>query len=136
MTSLFDLGQTITPQVEYPGDNCCYLYELASFKGLRERVCHENSKKSFWITTETGESSWDNKLSSYYCGKNVWFNMCRHGPHNSGMCTGYDSNSGAGHHMNFDLKDPHGNYEGFDNDATYMNMGPYNPSEVGAINLF
>ena len=65
-------------------------------------------------------------MSSYYCGKNVWYNMCRHGLEN---CTGENLNSGAGHHRNPYLK-------GFDNEMTYMEMGPYDPSEVGAINLF
>lgn len=132
--SLFDLGQTITPQVEYPGDNCCYLYQHRGYRGLREQVCHEGEKRGFYITEETGDAYWNDRMSSYYCGRNVWYNMCRHGP---GNCTGENLNSGAGHHRNPDLRGTN-NGEGtdFDDTMTYMEMGPYDPSEVGAINLF
>ena len=135
--SLDDLGQSLTPQVEYPGDNCCYLYEWAGFKGLREKVCHEGVRREFWIMNETGDDTWNDRMSSYYCGKNVWYNMCRHGPND---CTGvYNVNSGAGHHMNYDLGAflQNASYHvGFEDEMSYMMMGPYEPSEVGAINLF
>ena len=50
--------------------------------------------------------------------------MC-HGRGDEGGCNGDNFNSGAGHHMNRDLTG-----------VRYMMIGPYEPSEVGAINLF
>ena len=70
-------------------------------------------------------------MSSYYCGKHVWYNMCRH---NKESCTGENINSGAGHHRNPDVSEVGGN--DFDDELTWMEMGPYNPAEVGAITMF
>ena len=96
--NLKDLGQDISPNISYPGDKCCYLYERQGYKGERVKVCHEDEKKGFWLS-DLDDGDWDNSVSSYYCGKNVWFNMCNSKYH----CSGEELNSGAGHHKNSDM---------------------------------
>ena len=49
-------------------------------------------------------------------------------------CSDKHINSGAGHHKNPDIGQS--SNEDFDNEITYMEMGPYEPSDVGAITLF
>merc|ERR1719350_194736 len=99
--NLKDIGQDISPHVGYPGDKCCYLYERQGYKGERVKVCHEDEKKGFWLA-DLEDGDWDDRVSSYYCGKNVWFNMCN--PTASyNFCHGKNINSGSGHHRNSDM---------------------------------
>ena len=65
-------------------------------------------------------------MSSYYCGKNVWYNMCAGAKEH---CYANNLNSGAGHHKNPRAKT-------FDDEMSWMEMGPYDPSDVGAVTFF
>ena len=124
------------PIVDYPGDQCCYLYDehFYSFPGdrdinqdmeaRRKKVCHDGTR------TEIDLSSlgFNNKTSSYVCGKNVWFNFCNDGIGSN--CTGpARGNSGAGHILNYAIR-----Y--LDNAASSVTLGPYDPREIGAVTLF
>ena len=82
------------PVVDYPGDNCCFIYDEYHFDypGAREpgqnmedrrlKVCHDGSRTEH----DLRGTSWDNKLSSYVCGKNVWYDFCIDGVGSN--CTG------------------------------------------------
>ena len=133
-TRLENLGQHLIPDLQYPGDKCCYLFKKEKYYGARAKVCHEDERRGFYLEDELEDDEdgdWNNAVSSYICGKNVWFNMCRHG---EDSCYEYDLLSGAGHHKNPDIGQS--SEEDFDNEITYMEMGPYEPSDVGAITLF
>ena len=71
---------------------------------------------------------WDNIVSSYVCGKNVWYDLCSDGIGSN--CTGSARvNSGAGHVFNYVI-----NY--LNNHASSVILGPYDPHEIGAVTLF
>ena len=95
------------PSVDYPGDNCCYLYDQIQFQhdGLREQhddlnerraqICHNGHRTEI----DVAAMGWNDRVSSYYCGKNVWFDFCNGGIGSN--CKGYQRfNSGAGHMKN------------------------------------
>ena len=62
------------PQVYYPGDNCCFIYESNDFGEDKLKLCHEGEQ----AVHDLGALEFDDRMDSYYCGKNVWFNFCRH----------------------------------------------------------
>lgn len=63
------------PVIQYPGDDCCTLYEHPNFEGARKRFCHDGKEKTFNMSSY----GFNDKLSSWYCGKNTWYNFCNHG---------------------------------------------------------
>ena len=67
---LNDAGQ-ITPSIYYPGDNCCWIYEKSALRGTKVLHCHDGSKRIINL------GNMNNKISSYYCGKNIWYNFCK-----------------------------------------------------------
>ena len=72
--------------------------------------------------------NWDNKTSSYVCGKNVWYNFCNDGIGSN--CTLYSRfNSGAGHVYNYAIR-----Y--LDNAMSSVTLGPYDPRKIGAVTIF
>ena len=124
------------PVVDYPGDNCCYLYDEYQFDWAGEReenhdidqrrelICHNGHRTDI----DVAALGWNNKVSSYYCGKNVWFDFCNGGVGSN--CKGSQRfNSGAGHMKNFAIR-----YLG--NQMSSAILGPYDPREVGAVTLF
>ena len=128
--NLKDIGQNLSPHIGYPGDNCCYLYEHISYGGDRVKVCHEDEKTDFYLS-DLEDGDWNERVSSYYCGKNVWYNMCN----TRSLCDYGNRNSGAGHHKNSDMNGVSGDSD-FNDKASWMEMGPYDPSDVGAVTLF
>ena len=90
----------------------------------------------------TTSNNWSNKITSLYCGKNTWFNLCQNG---LGDCWFTQLSSGAGHARYPDLRE--GRYDGAkseaevkkqfgagkawldgdSNDAEFMQIGPYDP---------
>ena len=60
------------PVVQYPGDNCCYLFSDYVYEGTRIKFCHDDKEETFALDLY----GFDNKLSSWYCGKRVWYNFC------------------------------------------------------------
>jgi len=85
--------------LQYPGDKCCYLYKHPKYYGERAKVCHEDERKGFFLWDEL-DDDWNDEISSYICGKNVWFNMCLN---DEDGCNKFDLLSGAGHHKNPDI---------------------------------
>ena len=79
------------------------------------------------MTIDLGDSL-SNKLSSYYCGKNVWYNFCKG---TGGGCSGSDLSSGAGHAKNLLLDG-----ESFHDNVESVTLGPYDGNVMGAITLF
>ena len=65
------------PLVDYPGDNCCFLYENHNFDhggnrlpssdvtARRLQICHTGSR----TVINTHDLGWGNRASSYICGK-------------------------------------------------------------------
>ena len=78
------------PNVDYPGHYCCNLYPAATWGGTPKKYCNETGQKKSWNL----DSTYDNKVSSIYCGKNVEFSVCNNGVGSD--CTGYNGMSGAG----------------------------------------
>lgn len=72
--------------------------------------------------------SLSNKLSSYYCGKNVWYNFCKG---TGGSCSGSSLSSGAGHTKNHIFDG-----QSFNDNVESVTLGPYNGDIMGAITLF
>lgn len=76
-----------TPFVQYPGDNCCMLFADNDYGRNNEResnqdidlyrktICHTGER----TTINLHESNWGNKVDSYICGKNVWYDFCNDG---------------------------------------------------------
>lgn len=67
-------------------------------------------------------------MSSYICGKNVWYDFCVDGLTN--WCSGAERvNSGAGYVRNHALL--------YKNDMiSFAVLGPYDPRDIGAVTLF
>ena len=93
--------------VQYPGDKCCTLFDdnyfgragaRASTDGIenyRKTICHNDTH----ISINLHASGWGDKVDSYICGKNVWFDFCNNGQNDS--CDGAGlRNSGAGYIKN------------------------------------
>ena len=106
-TLLSDQTGAFRPFVTYPGDNCCYLFDDVNFDNFgrrdqntiiddfRKLICHDGTR----TTIDLHPSGWGNKVSSYMCGKNVWYDFCRNGTND---CVGGDrTNSGAGFIRNY-----------------------------------
>ena len=123
------------PMADYPGDNCCYLYDHHNYQihdrephtdlnNGRKKICHEGSRKEINVRSELG---WGDRVSSYICGKNVWFDFCKDG---LGSCHNGDNvNSGAGHTRNYAVRH-------MDSRASWVTLGPYDPRQIGAVTLF
>ena len=137
LTSLYDPNVNgFAPMVEYPGDNCCTIYSDYRYGRPGDRVpgddldshrktyCVQNEERTVYTLSSDG---WKNRMGSYYCGKNVWFDFCNGGESD---CYGaYRTNSGAGHQKNWAVRD-------HVNDAEVLIMGPYDPRQIGAVTLF
>ena len=107
-------GGSFEPQAYYPGDNCCFLYDDQDFHDAKLKLCHDGEKTYH----DLDDYGFDDRMDSYYCGKNVWFNFC--GGTGSDECEHNNFSSGAGHYMN-----PH--IEGFSSETSLAILGPYNP---------
>ena len=124
------------PIVDYPGDNCCFLYDHHQFdyhgnrepnsqlSDRRKQICHTGSRTEINIH----DLGWGDRTSSYICGKNVWYDFCNDGAGSN--CSGADrSNSGAGYVRNYAIRH-------LDNRLSHAVLGPYDAREIGAVTLF
>ena len=124
------------PMADYPGDNCCYLYDHYNYQihdrephtdlnNGRKKICHEGSRKEINVRSELG---WGDRVSSYICGKNVWFDFCKDGPGRN--CAGGDrSVRGAGYMRNYAIRH-------LNNSLDLAVLGPYDARDIGAVTLF
>ena len=72
-------------------------------------------------------TDWNNKIDSYYCGKNVWYNLCD--SDNPADCdTQTPIASGAGHMRNPKIS--------WGDRLSIVTMGPYDSTIMGAVTLF
>ena len=117
---LEDNGQ-VTPSIQYPGDDCCWVYEWSRLKGTKQLLCHDGSATTIEL------ADLDNKISSYYCGKSIWYNFCKD---SGGECSGSRISSGAGHTKNHMLAD------GFGDSISSVKIGPYDANVMGAVTMF
>jgi len=72
--------------------------------GIKELVCYGDKPRMI----DLAELNLDDKLTSYYCGKDTWYNFCKNANADN-SCPGYRLSSGAGHAKNNRLTN------GFDN---------------------
>ena len=90
----------------------------------RRKICHDGTRTEIAMS----DIGWDNRTSSYVCGKNVWYDFCNDGVGSN--CTGYGrSNSGAGHVYNYAVR-----YH--NNNMSSAVLGPYDAREIGAVTVF
>ena len=85
---ILDYG-SLPSSVYYPGDNCCLVYDDTRLRGTVKKFCHTGKATVF----EMNDYFIDNRMSSYHCGKNTWYNFCKN---KGGDCIGQDMISGAG----------------------------------------
>ena len=124
------------PLVDYPGDNCCFLYDDYHFDyhghrmpdsqidDRRELICHTGARTEINIHN----LGWGDRMASYICGKNVWYDFCSDGAGSN--CTGGDRvNSGAGFSKNYAVRHMHDR-------LSHAVLGPYDPREIGAVTIF
>ena len=64
---------SVPANVDYPGDNCCTFYDLDNFEGSSKTLCHSGSDIIYHMETE----GFADKDASWYCGKNVAYDLCR-----------------------------------------------------------
>ena len=125
-----------TPMTSYPGDDCCYLFDYHNFdqsgtysfrdRGGRVKVCADPAYDKTHINFDT--LGFDNRMSSYICGKNVWYDFCN--DRNGENCGGRSrKTSGAGHIYNMAVRH-------LDNAASSIILGHYDPREIGAVTIF
>ena len=89
----------------YPGDLCCTIWQHGDYAGESLNLCfnearygHEGEQQFILRDYEINSSKrWENKLSSYWCGKNVSYDFC---DDYWGDCAGDKGVSGAGNVMN------------------------------------
>lgn len=129
------------PFVQYPGDDCCMLFADNNFgrNGERESdqdidlyrktICHTGERTIINLF----ESNWANKVDSYICGKNVWYDFCNDSTtilwENSECFNSNHGVHGAGH-----IKNSRIYHNG--NQMSSAVLGPYNAHEDGAVTLF
>ena len=106
----------------YPGDNCCTFWDLDNFGGSSKTLCHFGTEVTYNMETE----GFADKEASWYCGKSVWYDICRN--YESDSCSEKHGQSGAGAARNNDI--------GYDDDMTTLRLGPYNVFKQGAVTLF
>ena len=120
--------------MSYPGDLCCTLYRDNDFEGSQLKLCLDTDTYGFngqqqWILRDfnvnSSDDTWENRLSSYWCGKNVEYDFC----HNYyGTCDGKKGMSGAGNVKNPKI--------GYNDHADRLKMRYYDATERGAVTLF
>ena len=81
---------------EYPGDNCCDLYDAHEWqKSARVvKICRDLSSNEEKQAFDMRNYNFDDKVSSWYCGKYVEYDFCRNAPGSS--CDGGNGDRGAG----------------------------------------
>ena len=75
-------GQFV-PQAEYPGDYCCRLYKDTNFTGDTELLCHSGEDSTYNKGMAASSISFNNRTSSFMCGKHTWFNFVKDNNHNT-----------------------------------------------------
>lgn len=128
-TLSYDLYGQFEPTVHYPGDNCCTFYNHKGFDGEVRTLCHYGQEIDE-LMEDLEDGAFNNLTSSFYCGKNTWWNMCRD---YDGECDQDPKHisSGAGFVRNYDM-DVHD----WNNTLSRIQMGPYVAETLGAVNLY
>ena len=90
--------------LNYPGDSCCDLYADKNFNGQRVHACLGDALSPTPTPAPAGmtikylpDFDFHDKMSSYWCGKNVYWFMCTG---TSGDCDGHHGLSGGGNTRN------------------------------------
>ena len=118
----------------YPGDKCCTLYRDSNFEGDQLNLCFDEDTygrhgQQQWILRDfnlpNSSDQWENRVSSYWCGKNVAYDFC---DKYYGDCAGETGMSGAGHVMNRKF--------GHNDKADRIRMRYYDAAERGAAMIF
>ena len=115
----------------WPADNCCRIYEHDSFTGADtngEDFCTDNETDEKVIDFEQVSHAWDNKMSSWKCGRNTAVKFCTRS--NGYRCEDsrhYGESAGG----NAESQDT-----GIDNSLTKMVLTPYDPAVLPAITVF
>ena len=114
--------------LSYPGDHCCNLYDGGNYGGTVAKFCINKSKTSGDTTWSMDDVNFRDKMSSWWCGKNVSYDFCR--LKSGGSCSGDDGTSGAG---NARVKDVGNNHN---NAMDRLIMRHYDASKTGAVTTF
>ena len=64
---------SVPANIAYPGDNCCTFYDYDYFEGSSKTLCHSGSE----VTYNMEQEGFADKEASWYCGKNVAYDICR-----------------------------------------------------------
>lgn len=113
--------------LSYPGDLCCNLYDDGNYGGTVKKFCL-GSKTSGDTTWSMDDYNFHDKMSSWWCGKNVSYDFCR--LRTGGSCSNDDGTSGAGNVRVSDVGNNH-------NDAMdRLIMRHYDASQTGAVTTF
>ena len=134
MTTLsdFSLYGSFQPTVEYPEDNCCILYQHTSFGGEQEKICHDGPGTNKNVRLDT-TLDFNNRTSSFQCGKNTWFNFIKDKNHHEedDVLVWGRVMSGAGHLKNYDV-----NQGGWSDTISRVQLGYYDALTMGAVNVY
>ena len=74
-----------------PDDDCCKLFEHTNYDGVEKQFCLGDETKKYFNMKEV---SFNDKMSSYICGKHVSANFCKNNENDN--CTNGNGYSAAG----------------------------------------
>ena len=124
-TTLFPTASPVTdstPNLAYPGDNCCVFFELKNYGVAHETVCNYSS---YWPLQHHFDA-FNDKTSSFWCGKKLAYEFCENMFADS--CTQGKGISGAGTVRSALV--------GHNNTVTTVNLHHYDVARQGAVVLF
>jgi hypothetical protein len=90
----YGIPSEIETTLGYPGDECCTLYQDDDFWVPMGRFCLNGD----YNVIDMVPWGFNDRTSSYWCGKNVWYKFCYDGPGTE--CRWDHGESGAGHTRN------------------------------------
>ena len=110
----------------YPGDNCCTFYRDYNYNGISFQMCLPADSG---LTSGQGNVPTSPKIlvSSWWCGKNLTYDICNEG------AIGSDCSNGAGESGAGNAKNP---VVGRNDSMKWANLGLYDPSVRGAVTAF
>ena len=76
-----------------------------------------------------GNVEWNNTITSFYCGKNVWFNFYRDQTGNENEKDHIMSGAGFIRNRSMDVNN-------WNDTLSKFRIGPYDANEMGAINIY
>ena len=122
------------PQAVYPGDYCCRLYKDINFNGETELLCHDGVESTEYnMSMNDSEIEFNNRTSSFMCGKHTWFNFVKDKNHDAqAEVLQYGRvMSGAGNTKNNNI-----NIYDWTDTLSRVQLGYYDALTMGAVNVY